>query len=100
MSQPSEIFVNIETQKILHNIEDVTQKIKRELIIINEMIGDKGNLTEALTVANAALVQTANELGIKSLDELLTLDESDEKNMLGVVSVDDITQKLMAVMDT
>lgn len=64
------------------------------------MIGDKGNLTEALTVANAALVQTANELGIKSLDELLTLDESDEKNMLGVVSVDDITQKLMTVMDT
>ncbi|KAK0175469.1 hypothetical protein PV327_009217 [Microctonus hyperodae] len=100
MSQPSKIIVNIETQKILHNIQDITQKIKRELMIINEMIRDKGNVTEALTEANSALVQTAKELGIKSIDELLTFDESDEKNMFGVLSVDDITQKLMSVMDT
>lgn len=67
------------------------------------MVKARGNLTITIDEANAILAKVAKNRSITTADELLdTQNEEnlDDFNLLESVNMDEITQKLMAIMDT
>ncbi|XP_011312267.1 uncharacterized protein [Fopius arisanus] len=102
MSQSEDVKIQI--QKILISINDITEKIKQEMGMINEMVKAKGHLTLTIDEANDMLAKIAKKRVSNPTGQLLDTqyihDEFDSLNAFDPITMDLITQKLMAIMDT
>lgn len=87
-SQDSQANVDIKIQNTLISINDITQKIKKELDMINELVKESGQLHIAVEAANQTLSKKVQEMGM-NVGQIIS--ESKEKNGLESNLLDSVT---------